>query len=139
MSETAKNDKWCRCAALVPRNADWSCPVCEKKRRYNERLSVGNSLVIARCGECGSGPKMVRLVTCATALAGEYRRSHTYRMCDPCIDKEIVRQRDADIEDFRPVAVEPTCSHCGRETNGRIHWPQGGYCVLAPVDAERAP
>jgi hypothetical protein len=27
------------------------------------------------------------------------------------------------------------CEHCGRETEGREHWPQGGYCVVAPLDA----
>lgn len=30
--------------------------------------------------------------------------------------------------------VAPTCEHCGRELEGRKHLPQGGYCVLAPVD-----
>lgn len=32
--------------------------------------------------------------------------------------------------------VAPTCEHCGRELEGRTHLPQGGYCVLAPVDGE---
>jgi hypothetical protein len=134
VSESRVND-WCRCEALVPRNRDWSCPLCDKRRRYHERLSVGNSAVIGTCGECRTRTITVRFVTCNTALAGDHRQSHTYLMCDPCIDKEIVRQRDADIEDHRPnrAPVPSTCSHCGRETNGRAHWPQNGYCVLAPT------
>lgn len=130
-------DKWCRCAALVPKNSDWSCPLCGKMRRYNERLSVGNTAVIGTCGDCRTRASTLRMVTCRTALAGEHRSSDTYWMCDPCIDKEIVRQRDADIDDQRPPRAPLTCEHCGRETNGRVHLPQGGYCVLAPIEEAR--
>lgn len=35
--------------------------------------------------------------------------------------------------------VAPTCDHCGRELEGRTHLPQGGYCVLAPVDDGTTP
>lgn len=36
---------------------------------------------------------------------------------------------------FREPAA---CEHCGRPLNGRVHWPQGGYCVLAPKEGESA-
>lgn len=51
---------------------------------------------------------------------------------------------EAEIADCRQRMIErepapEVCDHCGRATNGRVHLPQGGYCVLAPLDAAPSP
>lgn len=118
MSEKA----FCRCADPLPprkepHGPDWSCSVCGHQRRYMEAIRVQRGGGVARCGNCryeaekqkppaSVAPTLCRMVTQRTALAGEYRESNTYWLCDPCIDEEIARFPDADLFDGRQPAEE---------------------------------
>lgn len=112
---------FCRCASPLPPRIDpragvwWSCSACEHERRYMEAIRVQRGGAVTRCGNCryeaekqnppASVPlTLCRMVTQQTALAGEYRESNTYWLCDPCIDAEIARFPDADVFDGRELA-----------------------------------
>lgn len=115
MTATAK--VWCRCPdPLPPRTErfgnDWSCSACGHQRRYMERIAVQRGGCVGRCGDCryearktGAKvpPTLCRMVTMRTCMAGEFRSSETYLMCDRCIDAELARHPDADIVDGRDV------------------------------------
>ena len=92
----------------------WICTGCDKQRRYVEKISVQNGGTVSRCGECrykaertGAkvAPTLCRFLTESRLVAGEFPDTASYTMCDSCIDAEIARFPDADIDDGRKAAV----------------------------------
>lgn len=81
-----------------------------------EKISIGRGGIVSRCGNCRyeaqrTGAKvpltLCRFVTCTTLLAGEFRSSDTYHLCDACADDEVKQNPDADVIDGREAAEAP--------------------------------
>lgn len=114
---TTDERNWCRCPSpLPPKTAPhtWTCSACGGERRYHESLRIQKGACVSQCGECRYDAEqrgerapqtLVRFVVSTRQLAGDFRDSNTYLMCDPCIDAEITRQSTADVFDGRPAKV----------------------------------
>lgn len=103
----------CRCDPLPEMSEKpWICGGCGNRRRYYERIAVQNGGIVSTCGDCRYearpkkvAPTLCRAITFTRLLAGRWRDTETYYLCDKCIDGYIAQGKDAEVLDGRSASL----------------------------------